>query len=58
MTLARVVMFLNVKQLAIALFTTTLPTISIPRLPSPRASALINLASMSLSDVVYCTILI
>ena len=45
--------FLKVKQSANTLLTPTLPTISIPRSPSPTASALISLASNSNSLSVY-----
>ena len=49
---------LNVKQFEITLLIPTLPTINIPKSPSPTASACINLASKSLSFVLYLIIAI
>jgi hypothetical protein len=52
-----VLISLKVRQSASTLLIPTLPTISIPRSPSPTASALISLASNSFSLVVYLTII-
>lgn len=53
-----VVMSLNVRQSAIILLIPTLPTISMPRSPSPTASARIRRASSSSSFSVCLTIML
>ena len=53
MTSVMVVVFLKTSQLATTRFITTLPTKSIPKLPSPTASERSNRASKFTSFVVY-----
>ena len=55
-TFSIVVCLLKGPHFAITRFTTTLPTNNIPISPSPNASALIILASSSISDLIYFTL--